>query len=126
MTFRMIVIATALCITPVALQAQSTTPEQPQRVEQSQVTEPKAASLRDKLMPANAGLRVTAPSVTETALESNPTITRTAVARSSGTALMIVGGALFVAGLLADGDAGTLLVVAGAGIGAYGLYLHFR
>jgi hypothetical protein len=39
---------------------------------------------------------------------------------------MFVGGALFVAGLLAGGDAGTLLVVAGAGIGAYGLYLYLR
>lgn len=40
-----------------------------------------------------------------------------------GTALAIVGGALFVGGLIAGGDAGTIMVISGAGIGAYGLYL---
>ena len=47
-------------------------------------------------------------------------------ARGRSVAYMIAGGALFVAGLLVDGDAGTVMVIAGAGIGAYGLYLHFR
>jgi hypothetical protein len=40
--------------------------------------------------------------------------------------LMIAGAALFVAGAIIEGDAGTFLMVGGAGIGAYGLYLHFR
>jgi hypothetical protein len=40
-----------------------------------------------------------------------------------GTALAIVGGALFVGGLVAGGDAGTAMIVVGAGVGAYGLYL---
>ncbi len=44
-------------------------------------------------------------------------------ASSRGSALAIVGGALFVGGLVAGGDAGTLMVLAGAGIGGYGLYL---
>lgn len=44
-------------------------------------------------------------------------------ATGRGTALAIVGGALFVGGLIAGGDAGTLMVIAGAGIGAYGLYI---
>jgi hypothetical protein len=40
-----------------------------------------------------------------------------------GRTLVIVGAALFVAGLIADGDAGTIMLLAGAGIGGYGLYL---
>jgi hypothetical protein len=40
--------------------------------------------------------------------------------------LMITGGALLVAGLLVDGDASSILIISGAGIGAYGLYLHLQ
>lgn len=46
--------------------------------------------------------------------------------RGSGVGLMIAGGALFVAGLIVGDDAGTVLAVTGAAIGAYGLYLYFR
>lgn len=45
---------------------------------------------------------------------------------SRSRALMIAGAALFVAGILTDGDAGAVLMLAGAGVGAYGVYLHFR
>lgn len=45
---------------------------------------------------------------------------------TSSTALMIVGGAAFVAGALIDGDAGTLIMVGGAAIGLYGLYLYLN
>jgi hypothetical protein len=43
-----------------------------------------------------------------------------------GFGLMIAGGALFVAGLLTGGTAGTVMDLAGAGIGAYGLYVYFK
>lgn len=46
--------------------------------------------------------------------------------RGQGFGLMIAGGALFVAGLLVGGSAGAVMDLAGAGIGAYGLYLYFR
>jgi hypothetical protein len=58
-------------------------------------------------------------------LESRQSVASTPAwrqARSRGTALAVVGGALFVGGLVAGGDAGTAMVVVGAGIGAYGLY----
>ena len=42
------------------------------------------------------------------------------------TVLMIVGGALIVTGLLVDDDASTILYLAGAGIGGYGLYLYLQ
>ncbi|MEX2284768.1 MAG: hypothetical protein WEE89_19925 [Gemmatimonadota bacterium] len=48
------------------------------------------------------------------------------VTRGQSVAMMIAGGALFVAGAIVGDDAGTLLMVGGAGIGAFGLYLHFR
>lgn len=43
--------------------------------------------------------------------------------RAPGTVLMIVGGAVAVAGLLADES---LLVVGGVVVGAYGLYLYLN
>jgi hypothetical protein len=41
-------------------------------------------------------------------------------------ALMIVGGAAFIAGLIIGGGAGTAIAIAGAAIGLYGLYLYLR
>ena len=52
------------------------------------------------------------------------------VARRGGgdqpTALMIVGGAAFLAGAIIGGDAGTIIMVGGAGVGLYGLYLYLQ
>lgn len=41
-------------------------------------------------------------------------------------ALMLAGAALLVTGLIIGDDAGTLVAVVGAGIGAYGVYLYFE
>jgi hypothetical protein len=57
--------------------------------------------------------------------DDKPTLTRPA-ARGQSVALMIAGGALFLAGVLVEGDAGAVLMVTGALVGAYGIYLHFR
>ncbi len=47
-------------------------------------------------------------------------------ARSRGSVpLMAAGGTLLVAGAVIGGDAGTLLMVGGAGVLAWGVYLHF-
>lgn len=40
--------------------------------------------------------------------------------------LMIVGGAAFIAGAIIGDDAGTVMMVAGAGVGLYGLYLYLH
>ena len=45
---------------------------------------------------------------------------------NDATALMIVGGAAFLAGAIIGGDAGTIIMVGGAGIGLYGLYLYLQ
>jgi hypothetical protein len=42
------------------------------------------------------------------------------------TAFMIVGGAAFIAGALITGDAGTVIMVGGAAVGLYGLYLYLQ
>ncbi|MBX6364708.1 MAG: hypothetical protein IRZ00_12640 [Gemmatimonadetes bacterium] len=55
-----------------------------------------------------------------------PTLSRAATSNGPGIALMAAGGALFVAGAIVGGDAGTLLMVGGAGIGAYGIYIYLR
>lgn len=86
-----------------------------------------ATPLRDQLMPVNAAaLTVTAPApAAEVAADKE--MNQPAFQRGgAGTGYMIAGAALLVAGLLIDGDAGTLVAVSGAAIGAYGLYLHFR
>jgi hypothetical protein len=51
-----------------------------------------------------------------------------AVRRQMGrpAVLMIVGGALIVTGVLVGDDAAPILILAGAGIGGYGLYLHLQ
>jgi hypothetical protein len=41
-------------------------------------------------------------------------------------ALMIVGAATFLAGALIGGDAGTIIMIGGAGIGLWGLYYYLR
>lgn len=40
--------------------------------------------------------------------------------------LMIVGGAIFLAGAIIGDDAGTIIMISGAAIGIYGLYLYLQ
>ena len=44
----------------------------------------------------------------------------------NATALMIVGGAAFIAGAIIGDTAGTIIMVGGAGVGLYGLYLYLQ
>jgi hypothetical protein len=53
-------------------------------------------------------------------------IVRRRAAFNRAEVLMITGGALLLTGLIVDGDASTVLVIAGAGIGGYGLYLFLQ
>src|SRR5687768_2626064 len=95
-------IAFALCAAPGGLSGQS--------VNATQTT-----TLRDQLMPAGPALMVTASAPAEAAAETavNAPVMQS---RGSSTAFMIVGGALLLAGLLIEGDAGTLVAVSGAAI----------
>jgi len=46
--------------------------------------------------------------------------------RAPGATMMIVGGAAIVAGILVGGDGGTVLILGGVAVGAYGVYLYTR
>ena len=46
--------------------------------------------------------------------------------RGTGKLYMIVGGAAFLAGAIIGDDAGTIIMIGGAGIGIYGLYLYMQ
>ena len=61
--------------------------------------------------------------VTETA---HAPVVVAAARGSNSAALMIVGGAAFLAGAIIGGDAGTIIMVGGAGVGLYGLYLYLQ
>jgi hypothetical protein len=83
-------------------------------------------TLQQRLMPeATAPLLAPPSAEVVKKIDAQPAETTALMQRGSGTSLIIAGAALFVAGLLIDGDAGTLLAVTGAAIGAYGLYLYF-
>lgn len=43
----------------------------------------------------------------------------------AGVPYMVAGGVLFIAGILVNGDAGTVLMIGGAGVGAYGAFVYF-
>lgn len=43
-----------------------------------------------------------------------------------GQTLMIVGGAALLAGAIIGGDSGTIVMLGGAGVGLYGLYLYLQ
>ena len=46
--------------------------------------------------------------------------------RGTNVALMVVGGAAIVLGAIIGGDAGTIMMVGGAGVGLWGLYNYMR
>jgi hypothetical protein len=82
-------------------------------------------TLQQRLLPQSAATLL-APVELNEKKEAQPAPAANMAAPGSGTGLMIAGAALFVAGLIVGDDAGTLLAVTGAAIGAYGLYLYFR
>lgn len=102
----------------------------------AQAAAPPAASASGSSAAERLGPRTTNPALlspgprlqAEGPAALEPTAAAVAAKEGKGESVtfMIVGGALFAAGLIAGGDAGTVMVLAGAGIGAYGLYLYFR
>jgi hypothetical protein len=89
----------------------------------------KPGNLQERLRPPAPTSVQAVPQLTaeeKTALTPAKTPAQPGGLKGRSVALMIAGGALFVAGVLTDGDAGTVLMVSGAVIGAYGIYLHFR
>jgi hypothetical protein len=86
-----------------------------------------APSLQERLQPAPTRVELV-PRSQPVARAAAPTANRPAqpmAPSNQSVALMVAGGALFVAGVIAGGDVGGLLMLGGAVVGAYGVYLHF-
>ena len=113
-------IAFALATLPGMLRAQSAA-EQAQSAPTANTP-----ALRDQLMATAVGATVLAPAVAATQNEASQPNQPLMQRRGSGTGYMIAGAALFIGGLLIGGDAGTAVAVAGAAIGAYGLFVYFQ
>lgn len=74
-----------------------------------------------------AGARpVAATDVRASALEEESSALRRRARFNYSQTLMIVGGAAFIAGALIGDDAGTIVMVGGAAVGLYGLYLYLQ
>ena len=72
--------------------------------------------------PSAASARVAVHAISSTRRAAPPVIQKKSSSRNS-VALMIVGGAALVIGAVIGNDAGTFVMLGGAGIGLYGLYL---
>jgi len=86
----------------------------------------KVATAGPTLAAATSAVRwVPAQPAAETKTASSPVVSAMAASRrSQSKVLMIVGGAAVLVGAIAGDDAGTILIVGGAGFGLYGLYLY--
>lgn len=56
----------------------------------------------------------------------HPAVVQQRSGMGRGQVLMIVGGAAFLAGAIIGNDAGTIMMIGGAGIGLWGLYLYLQ
>lgn len=57
---------------------------------------------------------------------THPAVVQQRRGMGRGQVLMIVGGAAFLAGAIIGDDAGTIMMIGGAGIGLWGLYLYLQ
>ena len=83
-----------------------------------------AIDLRAEASPLISRSLFEAPALGE-APEPTPPAPQSRARNQRGVPLMVAGGVLLVAGAIAGGDAGTLLIVGGAGVGAWGAYVYF-
>jgi hypothetical protein len=81
---------------------------------------PEVGPTRDALV---AGVR---PAQAPAAGTEAAAVSAARVTRSQAQALMIVGAAALVIGLVIGDDAGTLFALGGAAVGLYGLYVYMR
>lgn len=109
---------TAACVAAVSTSGAAQTPTQPEASVATQVPSRAAPTIMARAIDPDLAFRPVkqevAPSVVQGRGTSRPVV------------LMIVGGALLVTGILVGDDAAPILILAGAGIGGYGLYLHLQ
>ena len=83
-------------------------------------------TVAERLQPSASSILAT-PAPVRVAEEEKPAPAETSMrppSRSSAVPLIAAGLVLLISGAIVDGDAGTILMVGGAGITAYGVYLY--
>ena len=115
-------IAGAILALPSVSRAQSIAPEQaaPAPVVMASVEAPAPAG--PTLDDATVGIRHAATPAATAPTNATPAVRH----GDQATALMIVGGAALLAGALINNQAGTVIMVGGAAVGLYGLYLYLQ
>lgn len=114
------VLASAALLAPRVSRAQDITPGE--RSSAPVITASVAAPGGPTLDAATIGIRHPADDAAATSANVGAAVRR----GDQSTALMIVGGVAFLAGALIGGDAGTIIMVGGAAVGVYGLYLYLQ
>jgi hypothetical protein len=114
------VLAAAALLAPNVARAQDIAAPDPSSV--PVVTASVAAPAGPTLDAATIGIRHSADDAAKSAANVGAAVRH----GDQSTALMIVGGAAFLAGAIIDGDAGTIIMVGGAAVGLYGLYLYLQ
>jgi hypothetical protein len=123
---RLAVVAAFFVAVPLA--AQRSDPRlSPQGPDAGTVAAPAADSATVSLAPAaeRASAGVRAPTA-QAAPTPSPLLMPRRGPSSQNTALMIVGGAAFLAGAIIGGSGGTIIMIAGLGVGIYGLYQYLQ
>ena len=87
----------------------------------SATTTPSSASAAALRGPSTASARVAAHAISTS--RGAPPVFQDKKSNKNSVALMIVGGAALVVGAVIGDDAGTLVMLGGAAVGLYGLYL---
>lgn len=96
--------------------------------DQSRSEEQVTRSVVDRLAPSPASLtsmKWWGHRFDPTPMSGDPLIVLPQERNRAGIPFMVGGGVAFVAGVIAGGDAGTLLMLGGGGVGAYGAYVYF-
>lgn len=116
----LLVLAAAVFALPSVTRAQSFSTEQvsPAPVVTASIASPAGPSLDD----ATVGIRHNSAAVATNHADVGAAVRH----GEQSTVLMIVGGATLLAGAVIGGDAGTIIMIGGAAIGIYGLYLYLQ
>jgi hypothetical protein len=130
-----LIIATAFAALPRLLAAQGTSPVAAFQIEPAspatQPASPAAPAASDEAAPA---VTPAGPSLAAATAGIHANVATTDATRAAehhgglgtGGALMIVGGAALIIGLIIGGSAGLIVAIAGAALGLYGLFLFLQ
>jgi len=120
MNIRTMMLALALILSPSAMLQARQVQEAPQAAGRDF-----SPSMQDRLMADGSMILLASPVMDASATHAGAFQPAMAT-RGTAAAYMITGGALFIAGLIIGGDAGTAVAIGGGALGAYGIFLTLR